>query len=76
MKLEILGTGCPKCEKLYRLTMDIVNEEGIDAEVIKITDMNTIIEYGIMLTPAFVKDGKVIFAGKIPSGEEMRRVLR
>ncbi|MCD4783566.1 MAG: thioredoxin family protein [Candidatus Eremiobacteraeota bacterium] len=75
-KILILGTGCPKCEKLYKLVTDVVSEEGLDAEVTKITDINAIIEYGVMMTPALVKDGKVLVAGKIPSKEDMKKMLK
>ena len=71
MKIEILGTGCPKCKKLAELTEEVVNELGVSAEVIKVTDINKIIDYGVMVTPALVIDGNVKVAGKIPSKQEI-----
>ena len=71
MKIEILGTGCPKCKKLSELVEDVVKELGVSAEIIKATDINKIIDYGVMVTPALVIDGGVIVAGKIPSKEEI-----
>ena len=71
MKIEILGTGCPKCKKLYEISEEAVKELGISAEIIKITDINKIIDYGVMVTPALVIDGDVMVAGKIPEKEEI-----
>ena len=65
MKIEILGTGCSKCKKLTKLTEDAVNELGVSAEIIKVIDINKIIDYGVMVTPALVIDGDVKVAGKI-----------
>jgi small redox-active disulfide protein 2 len=71
MKIEILGTGCPKCKKLTELTEEAVDELGVSAEIAKVTDINIIIGYGVMLTPALVIDGDVKVAGKIPSKQEI-----
>lgn len=73
MKIEILGIGCPKCKKLNQLAEEAINELGVSAEIIKITDINKIIDYGVMLTPALVIDGEVMVAGKIPSKEEITK---
>ena len=73
MKIEILGTGCPKCKKLTELTEEVVNELGVSAEIIKVTDINKIIDYGVMVTPALVIDGDVMVAGKIPEKEEVKK---
>jgi small redox-active disulfide protein 2 len=71
MKIEVLGTGCPKCKKLNELVEEAINELGISAEIIKITDINKIIDYGVMVTPALVIDGDVMVEGKIPGKEEI-----
>jgi len=73
MKIEILGTGCPKCKKLHELSEEAVKELGVSAEIIKVTDINKIIDYGVMVTPALVVDGDVKVAGKIPSKEEITK---
>ena len=73
MKIEILGTGCPKCKKLHELTEEVINELSVPAEIIKVTDINKIINYGVMVTPALVIDGDVKVAGKIPSKEEITK---
>jgi len=71
MKIEILGTGCPKCKKLNELTEEIISELGISAEIIKVTDINKIIDYGVMVTPALVINGDVKVAGKMPGKQEI-----
>jgi small redox-active disulfide protein 2 len=73
MKIEILGTGCPKCKKLMELTVEAVNETGVDAEIKKVDQINDIMNYGVMITPALAIDGKVVVAGKIPSKEEIKK---
>lgn len=72
MKIEILGTGCPKCKKLTELTEEVVNETGISAEVVKVTDINDIMNYGVMITPALVIEGEVKVAGRIPDKKEIK----
>jgi len=76
MKIEILGTGCPKCKKLNELVEEAINEPGVSAEIIKVTDINKIIDYGVMVTPALVIDGDVKVAGKIPSKEEIIKWIK
>ena len=76
MKIEILGTGCPKCKKLNELVEKVINKLGVSAEIIKITDINKIIDYGVMVTPALVIDGEVMVAGKIPSMEEIIKWIK
>ena len=73
MKIEILGTGCPKCKKTKELTKEVINELGVSAEIIEVTDINKIIDYGVMVTPALVIDGDVMVAGKIPEKEEVKK---
>jgi small redox-active disulfide protein 2 len=71
MKIEILGTGCAKCEKLELLTREAVAELGIEAEITKVKELNKIMNYGVMLTPALVIDGVVKTAGKVPGKDEI-----
>jgi small redox-active disulfide protein 2 len=73
MKIEILGTGCPKCKKVNELVGEAVNELGMSAEIIKVTDINKIIDYGVMITPALVINGEVKVSGKIPEKEEIKK---
>ena len=76
MKIEILGTGCPKCKKLAELAGQAVKESGIEAEITKVTEINEIMNYGVMITPALVIDGEVKSAGKIPGLEEIKNWLK
>lgn len=75
MKLEILGTGCPKCIKLEELTRKAASELGVEADITKVKDIKAIMNYGVMITPALVVDGEVKVAGKIPSLEEIKKMI-
>ncbi|HEY8911573.1 MAG TPA: thioredoxin family protein [Desulfosporosinus sp.] len=76
MKIEILGTGCSKCDKLQKLTEEILKETGISATVEKVSDMQKIIGYGVMKTPAFVVDSKVKAVGRVPSKDEIKKFIQ
>lgn len=76
MKIEILGTGCPKCKKLEENARKALDETNKKAEVIKVTDINEIIGYNIMSTPAIVIDGDVKASGRIPDVEEIKTWLK
>jgi small redox-active disulfide protein 2 len=75
-KIQILGSGCPKCKKLAENAEAAGQELGIEYEIEKITDINEIMKFGVMVTPALVVDGKVKAAGKVLSGEEIKRFLK
>lgn len=76
MKLiQILGTGCPKCEKLKKNAETAVSELGIEATVEKVTDINVITGFGVMMTPALAIDGEVKVVGKVPSPEDIKKLL-
>ncbi|MFH1387685.1 MAG: thioredoxin family protein [Patescibacteria group bacterium] len=72
MKIEILGTGCPKCKELEGNTKKALEETEKKAEIVKVTEINKIIEYGVMSTPAIVIDGKVKSYGKVNTVEEIK----
>lgn len=72
MKIEILGTGCAKCKKTKEIVEQAVAELGIDAEVVKVEDMDAALDYGVMITPAVVVDGDVKVAGKVPTVEKIK----
>ena len=74
-KLQILGTGCVKCRKLAEQTELAAKAMGIEYSLEKITDIQAIINFGVMSTPALVVDGKVKIAGKVPSVEEIKKLL-
>ncbi|NLV43808.1 MAG: thioredoxin family protein [Candidatus Hydrogenedentes bacterium] len=71
-KLQILGTGCPKCKKLAENTEAAANELGIAYELEKVTDINAIMGFGVMMTPALAVDGQVKVVGKVPSPDEIK----
>ncbi|ATU09326.1 thioredoxin family protein [Methanohalophilus portucalensis] len=76
MKIEILGTGCAKCKKTFEVVEKAVNEAGIEAEITKVEDINSIMDYGVMVTPAVVVDGDVKIAGKIPSVDDVKEWIQ
>ncbi|NOK60149.1 MAG: thioredoxin family protein [Chloroflexi bacterium AL-W] len=74
-QVQILGSGCAKCQKLADHAEAAARSMGIDYELQKITDMNEIIDFGVMVTPALAVDGYVKVSGKIPSVDEIKRLL-
>lgn len=74
-KLQILGTGCPKCKKLAEVTEQAAKELGIDFEMVKVTNISEIMKFGVMITPALAVDGEVKVAGKIPSTDEIKSMI-
>lgn len=76
MKIQILGTGCPKCKKLAELTEEAAKALGIEYELVKVTQLNDIMNFGVMITPALAVDGVVKFAGKVPTVEEIKNHLK
>ncbi len=76
MKIQILGTGCPKCLKLAAEAEQAAKELGLTFELIKVTDINEIMGFGVMITPALAVDGNVKFAGKVPSIEDIKKHLK
>ncbi len=77
MKLiQVLGTGCPKCEKLKHNAEAAVQQAGIEATVEKVTDINVITGFGVMTTPALAVDGEVKLVGKVPAPDEIQKLLQ
>ena len=74
--VQVLGPGCPKCEKLKQQTEAAVGELGIEATVEKVTDIMQITSFGVMTTPALVVDGEVKVVGKVPSADEIKTMLQ
>lgn len=75
MKIQILGTGCPKCKALGEAADNAAKDLGLDYELEKVTDIAEITSFGVMSTPALVVDGDVKVSGKIPNAEEMKALL-
>lgn len=74
-KLQILGTGCPKCKKLAENTEAAAKALGIEYDMVKVTDINEIMKFGVMMTPALVVDGQVKAVGKVPSPDEIKKMM-
>lgn len=75
MKIEILGVGCSKCKLLTANAEAAIKELNIAAEISKVTDIDKITEYGVMMTPALAIDGAVISSGKALSKDEIKKIL-
>jgi len=73
VKIEILGMGCPKCKKLYENAQAAVKELNVQAEVVKVEDIQKIMDYGLMSTPAIAIDGEVKAAGRISTPDEIKK---
>ena len=76
MKLQILGTGCAKCNALTMATEKAAQALNLQYELEKVTDLNRIMSFGVMMTPALVVDGKVMVAGKVPNLNELKTLLQ
>jgi len=76
MKIEIFGSGCPRCKQTEKIMKMDVEEMGSDATVEKVTDMMIIMEKGIVSTPAVAVDGKIVLSGKMPSLDEAKRLIK
>ncbi len=76
MEIKILGTGCPKCKSLEKMTRDVVEQNNINATITKVEDIMDIMNYGVMSTPALVVNDKVEIKGRIPSADEIINVLK
>ena len=75
MKIEVLGTGCPKCKSLEKATREVVAQNNIDATITKVEDIMEIMNFNVMTTPALVVNGKVVVKGRIPSNDELKQIL-
>lgn len=74
-KIQILGTGCAKCEKLAANAKQAADSIGLEYELIKISDLNDIMSFGVMTTPALAIDGKVLTTGKVPSPADIEKLI-
>jgi small redox-active disulfide protein 2 len=74
-KIQILGTGCPKCKKLAENAQEAVRALGLDCEIEKVSKINEIMKFGVMMTPALAVDGQVKVVGKVPSPDEIKQML-
>jgi len=74
-KIQVLGTGCPKCKQLAENAAEAAEALGLEFELEKVTELNDIMAFGVMLTPALVIDGEVKVVGKAPSVEQIKEML-
>jgi len=75
MKIQILGSGCPSCKSLEKSAREAIESLGIEAEISKVTDMNEIIDMGVMMTPGLVVDGAVKSSGKVLTSPQVVEIL-
>jgi len=75
MEIKVLGTGCAKCKSLEKLTRKAVDELNLDATVTKVEDIQKIMEYSVMRTPALVIDEKVVLSGQLPKVAELKELI-
>jgi small redox-active disulfide protein 2 len=75
VKIEVLGTGCAKCSRMYANVQEAVNELGVEAEVKQVKDINAIADRGVMLTPALIVDGVLRAEGRIPCVDEIKEMI-
>lgn len=76
MKIQVLGSGCPTCKKLYEITQKAVEEMGLDEKVEYITDITKIIEMGLMQSPVLAIDGKPVMVGFTPDIEKIKKLIQ
>ena len=76
MKIEIFGSGCPKCKATEKNVRKAVEKVGIDAEIVKVEDLQEIVDRGVMMTPAVFINGKVKIIGHVPSREELEKIIK
>ena len=76
MRIEVLGTGCPKCQSTEQNVRKALEDLGVQAEVVKVTEVDDMIARGVMWTPALVIDGKVVLQGKIPTVDQIKQLVK
>lgn len=76
MEIKVLGPGCPKCDQTEKIVKEVVAEEGVDAQIEKVTNAMEIAGYGVFGTPSVVVDGEVKSVGKIPKKEEIKTWIK
>jgi small redox-active disulfide protein 2 len=75
IKIEVLGTGCAKCKRLFANAEQAVKDLGIAAELVKVEDLDAIVESGVMLTPALFINGEIVAEGRVPDVNEIKSML-
>ena len=75
MEIKVLGMGCAKCKKLEQIVTSYVSEKGLDATIDKVEDLNDIMAYGMVRTPALVVNEKVVLQGRLPREKELSKYI-
>lgn len=76
MIIKVIGTGCDKCDKLYKSVMQAVEETGVEATVEKVEDLMEIVKLGVMTSPALMMNGKMISAGRVMKKDEVKKYIQ
>lgn len=76
MKLEIFGTGCTKCKRMYDNVTEAVKKANLQAEVVKVEELNEIVTRGVLMTPSLFVDGEEVVAGRVPTVNEIIEILQ
>ncbi len=76
MKIEIVGSGCPRCVATEKNVKEAIEQLGIQAEIVKVTNVAEFAQKGVMFTPGVIIDGKVVVSGKIPTIDEIKQILK
>jgi small redox-active disulfide protein 2 len=75
MQIQVLGSGCATCKKLFNLTSKVVKEMGLQTEVEYVTDIQKIVQMGLMQSPVLAIDGRPVLVGYVPDGERLKEVI-
>lgn len=75
MRIEVLGPGCTRCKETFRVVKHVVEQAGLDAEVVKDESIERMMAIGLMATPGVAIDGKIVVSGRIPKADEVRQLL-
>jgi small redox-active disulfide protein 2 len=76
MKIEVLGTGCPKCQTMAQNVGKALTELNVQAEIVKVTEIDEILARGVMFTPALVIDGRIVLQGKVPTVDQIKPLVK
>jgi small redox-active disulfide protein 2 len=74
--IQVVGSGCPTCEKLEAMCREVVDENSIDAKIEKVTDINTFSDLGIFLTPGLLINGTIVSSGKLPTKLDIEKWIK
>ncbi len=74
-RIEVLGPGCSRCKETFRIVQNVVDADKLPFDVLKLESMDRMVELGLLATPGIAVDGKVVFSGRIPKPEEVRKIL-